>query len=678
MYNFADMESLKIVVLSLAIACSFVASTEADPLNEPDTSYLLDDLGGQTRIATRTRLRTDYAPGTINILDGDDFLTHGARTVWEALALVPGFEQSLDETGTRQIVVRGVGKVYSSGAIKILVNDVAINSELMGLANPVLSMPVEQVERIEVIRGPGSAIYGESAYMGVINVITRKHGQSLFAASGSYGMAAAGGVYSSENLEAGLNFNLNLAGWKADGGGFAGQDMLYLHGQGALSNAPGPINDKQNYRSALFGLEYQKFSLSALWLEDRAGDHYGIKTTLPPDEKRIVSTHRHRAIELKQAVEFSPALQAEFKLGWQDFSHIRDRLYLGPGASYDPSIEGPVWLNRDYRENRLTAGADLAWEQGKHTLLLGWGLNRTEIDSASWNWNYPYWDIGPSFIDTSMKRIVNSLTLQDEYRVSDSVTVTAGVRHDHYSDLGNSTTPRLAAVWQVMPGHIIKAQYAEAFRAPTFYESMYGNNPPDFDNHLRPETVATTELGYLYKGTRSNAGVTLFHSDLRNLIVFDENRGYVNTQGAMTQGVELEGRHWLNRDLKLSGNLTWLDTKDDSTGSAIPGAGRWLANAGLEYRAGENLDFGIQLRHVGERGRQPGDSRTSLAGYQVTDVSVRLSNVASTKGLSLRAGIRNLFDRDVRYPSMSTAQEIYTDDYPRGARQWWTLLSYSF
>ncbi|MFH1495396.1 MAG: TonB-dependent receptor [Pseudomonadota bacterium] len=661
-------------ILCFTLTLSFSQIAVAEDIT---SSYLLDDLGDQTTIATRTKLRVDYAPGTINILQSDDLMTQGARTVWEALALVPGFEESIDETGTRQIVVRGVGKSYSSGAIKMMVNDIALNSELMSLANPVLNMVMEQVERIEVIRGPGSAIYGESAYMGVVNVITRKHGQRLFAATGNYGVLAGGGMMSYDNAETGLSYNLNLAGWKADGGGKAGQDQLFLDGMGNLSNAPGSVNDKLDYRSALFGLNYRKTTLSALWLEDGAGDHYGINNILPPDEKRIVTRHRHRALEIKQGVEFTPALQAEFKLGWQDFTHTRDRLYLAPGDSYDPAIDGPVWLSRDYKENRLTAGADLAWEQGRHTLLLGWAFNQSSIDSANWNWNYPYYDIGPSFIRTSMERTINSFTAQDEFRVNPSFTLTAGLRHDHYDDIGNSTTPRLAAVWQMIPRHIIKAQYAEAFRAPTFYELHNGGQPAD----IRPETVATSELGYIYKGDSSRAGITLFHSALKNLIIFvdtDSYIGYSNSSGAISQGVELEGEHWVTRDLKFSGNLTWLETRDKTTNQPISGAGHWLANAGLEYRASKDLAFGIRLREVGDRSREAGDLRPTLGGYNVTDISARLFNLANTRGLTLRAGIRNVFEQDVRYPATSIHNGIYPDDYPRGSRQWWAMLSYSF
>lgn len=661
-----------IIGFTLSIALGHGAAA-ADNLS----SGILEDLGEQTSIATRTKLYADYAPGTINILHGDDLMTQGARSVWEALALVPGFEQSIDETGTRQIIVRGVGKSYSSGAIKILVDDIPLNSELMSLANPVLNMPVEQVERIEVIRGPGSATYGESAYMGVVNVVTRKQGNRVFLGAGSAQLLAGGGLMSFANEDTGLNFHLNMAGWKAQGIGQAGRDQLYADGFGSLSNAPGAINDKQDNRTALLGLNFRKFTLSALWLEDGEGDHYGINNILPPDEKRIVTHHRHRALEFKQAADIAPALQAEFKLGWQDFTHNRDRLYLGPGASYDPAIEGPVWLSRDYREKRLTAGADLAWEGNRHTLLLGWTFNQSEIVTGSWNWNYPYYDIGPSFIDVGMKRTVNSFSAQDEFRVNPYFTLTAGMRHDHYDDLGSSTTPRLAAVWQIAPRHIIKAQYAEAFRAPTFYELYNGGQ----STNIGPETVSTSELGYIFKGDGGRGSMTLFHSDLKNLIVFVDSSdyiGYSNRSGAMSQGIELEGERWVTRNLKFSGNLTWLNTRDESASKPIPGAGHWLANAGLEYRVSRDLAFGVRLREVGERSREVGDTRSTLGGYRVTDISARLFNVANTRGLTLRAGIRNVFKQDVRYPAVSMQQGIYPDDYPRGARQWWTLASYSF
>lgn len=650
-------------ILSFALTLAFSNAAVAEDL----TSSMLEDLGEQTSIATRTKLRVDYAPGTISILHSDDLMAHGARTVWEALALVPGVEMSMDETGTRQVLVRGIGRTYSSGNIKLLLNDVAMNSELLSLANPLLNMPVEQVERIEVIRGPGSVMYGESAYMGVVNVITRKQGQRVFGALGSRGAVAGGGVLALTDAERQLDMSLNVAAWKQDGGGLhAGEDATYPEGfPPGSTNAPGLANDKYDYKSALFNLNFQKFSLSAQWLEDGAGDHFGINSYLPPNERRIVTRQRHRSLELRQALEFTPALQGELKFGWQDFSHKRDNLYAAPPSYY---------LNRDYKENRLWAGADLAWEKDQHTVLMGLSLNQIDIASASWGANFPL--PYPNWIDSSMKRTINSFNVQDEFRINKQLTLTAGLRHDRYNDVGNSTTPRLAAVWQAAPGHVFKAQYAKAFRAPTFYELRFGDQ-------IKPETISTRELGYTYRQGGGLAQITAFDSTLKQQIIFDENSGYLNlADTSSSRGLELEGERWLGSALKIDGNLTLIRTKDKSTGQPVPGAASRLFNLGMEWHPASEFTVDLRLRHVGPRHREVDDLREKLAGYNTVDLTTTAFNYG-TRGLTLRAGIKNLLDKTVKVPSTIDTSAYpapnYREDMPMiEGRIAWAQLTYSF
>lgn len=646
------------------ILCLFsLFSNQAISAESLDLPGLSEMDGLQTSIATRTRLNIDYAPGTVNILFGEDLLSKGARIVWEALALVPGFESAIDETGTRQILVRGVGRTYSSGNIKILLNDIGQNSELLSLANPVLNMPLEQVERIEVIRGPGSAIYGQSAYVGVVNVITRKQGQRVFAALDEKGSTAGGGVFSFADPARQLDLSLNLAGWKREGGSLhAGEDANFVEGTPELSNAPGKANDKRDFRSALLNFNYQKFSLTAQWAEDGTGDYYGINGYLPPDQRRIVTSQRHRSVEARQAVDFAAGLQGEFKLGWGDFTHIRDRLYTGGG-----------YMSRYYREDRLTAGANLAYEAGPHTLLLGWGFDRIEIAEASWTY-------ADNWVNPGKQRIVSSFTAQDEFRANDALTITAGLRSDRYDDVGSSTTPRLAAVWQVIPGHLVKAQYAEAFRAPTFYEQRFGSN-------IQPETITTREVGYIFKTAGSHAAITLFDSTMKHLIVLDESiPAYLNyAQDSQSRGVELEAEHWLASQLKIDGNLSLIRTDDHATGQPVPGAASRLLNLGVGWNAGKDTALDVRLRHVGPRHREQTDARDKLASYTTVDVTAKLFNLGY-RGLTVRGGIKNLFDREVKVPAViDTSSTLtpqganYRDDMPMSdGRGVWVQATYSF
>lgn len=658
-------KSAKILSLALSLALSHDALAAEDL-----TSSMLEDLGQQTRIATRTKLNVDYAPGTISILQSDELLSRGARTVWEALALVPGFEMSMDETGNRQVLVRGVGRTYSSGNIKLLLNDVALNSELLSLANPLLNMPVEQVERIEVIRGPGSVIYGESAYMGVVNVITRKQGQRVFGALADKDTAAGGGVLALNDAGRQFDMNLNVAGWKRDGGGLrAGEDAGYAEGFGALSNSPGVANDKYDYKSALFNLNLRKFSLTAQWLEDGAGDHFGINSYLPPSEQRIVTRQRHRSVEARQLFALSDELQAEFRLGWGDFTRQRDRMFLYPVGVFDPYY----YMDLNYREQRVNAALDVAWEKGHNTWLMGWVFNKIDVEEANSKFNGE-----PSFdwLDLSQKRLITSFTLQDQFRATDTLTFTAGLRHDRYNDVGSSTTPRLAAVWQAAPGHVLKAQYAEAFRAPTFYELRYGDQ-------IKPETVATRELGYTYRQGGGLARVTVFDSSLRQQIIFDETAGYFNLAGASSsRGLELEFERWLSPALKMDGNLALIRTEDYNTGQPTPGAASRLLNLGMEWHPASEYTLDLRLRHVGPRQREVGDLREKLAGYNTVDLTATAFNFAS-RGLTLRAGIKNLFNQTIKVPSTIDIYAYpapnYRDDLAMTqGRSAWVQATYSF
>ena len=111
-------------------------------------------------------------------------------------------------------------------------------------------MPVEQVDRIEIIRGPGSTIHGEFALLGVVNIITRKQPNRISSSLGSYDTYGSSGIFSWSDPNRDFSLNLNLAGWKTDGANNeTGSDTLYGMGKESVSYAPGPTNEKMDYGS---------------------------------------------------------------------------------------------------------------------------------------------------------------------------------------------------------------------------------------------------------------------------------------------------------------------------------------------------------------------------------------------------------------------------------------------
>jgi iron complex outermembrane receptor protein len=686
MPSFRRLKLIALLCAQFIGAGTVSADTAFPPDEQQEMELLLSLLQEQTSIATKTRLNADYVPGMVTVLRGSELEGGGARTVWDSLARVPGIELSIEESGRKQIVVRGIGRTYASGNVKIMLNGVPMNSAQTAGANPVLNLPIEQVERLEVIRGPGSAVHGEFAYAGVINVITRQDDGRLYGRLGSNAYRGGGGHASHRSEDGRFAIGLNLAGWQGDGAEVsAGNDALYLEGGCGLSglepcagysNAPGPSNEAEAGRSVILSSHYRDFSLLAQWLEDGYGDHFGINEYLPPDEKRIVTRNTRQGVELRQGFAPAEKTEAEVYFGWQENRERKDDLFIGNAGVYADS-GAPYVVDSRYRERRLNGGGDLRLHAGEqHELLFAFNAAWLEATEFEQRWGQQGGMMMPfsGTITEGMNRHINSLTLQDEYRPGDSLTITAGLRHDEYSDVGASTTPRLAAVWRLSREHILKAQFAEAFRPPTFYEIGGALGA------IEPSTSRTLELGYIYKGVGNEWRLSLFRTHLKDLIVFHLdpvdwwNSGYINADGARLHGAELEWEYRLGRGFDIAANFSYLQSRDDNTGEPIAGSSDWLGNLDLSYRPTHDRLFNLHYRYVSETYREPADSRPALNGYTTLDATLSLLDLWR-KGVTLRLGVTNLQDADVRYPA---PPDSYPGDRPRAGRQWWASVAYAF
>ncbi len=231
------------------------AGIEAD-LDE-EFKWLQEESVVMTEIATRTKMDADLVPGMVTVLLGKDLKARGIRTVFEALSLVPGLNTYLNTIGDNRVSVRGIGGSFFSGNLKLMLDDLVMNDILAAAGYGIYEIPVEQVDRIEIIRGPGSVIYGEFAYAGVINVKTRKKGNRINSLckgdKDSLYRYDGGGTLTYANPEKELSFSLNLAGSKSDGPDIkAGTDRVYSGFAGlrlddysyapALQTAPGKIS----------------------------------------------------------------------------------------------------------------------------------------------------------------------------------------------------------------------------------------------------------------------------------------------------------------------------------------------------------------------------------------------------------------------------------------------------
>jgi outer membrane receptor for ferrienterochelin and colicins len=652
----------------------------AQPASAPDArDELLALLTEQTELATKTRLNADYVPGIIDILRGEELAARGARTVWDALGFVPGINPVMDQLGHRRVVVRGLGAIgdgWVSGYLKVLLNGVPVNTAERGLADPIFFIPIAQVERIEVIRGPGSALHGEHAVAGVVNVVTQEQSR-LFLFGGSHGELGGGTVLDASGGD--VRLSLNLGAWRSDGADvLTGPDMLHQRGLADASYAPGPANEGSVARNAIARAGYGGLSLLAQWTEAELGDHFGVNYALPPQHDRLVERSSMRMLEGRYRLQWSGG-GLDLYAGDRDYRLRKDDLFAVPSEVFGVAGGPDVVVDVAYREQRRYWGADLSWQIGRHRLLLGAEQVEIRVKEASQPDNLGFDPATGSFqvleekiarpysVPLGTTRRIDSLLLQDEIRISDDLSVTGGLRYDGYRGMENGLSPRLAAVWRFSEERVVKAQYGRAFRPPTLLETARG------DPELRPVTIDTIELGYIRKLPLGEWRATLAHSELSDIIVFRPVAPFfVNADSARICSLELEGNRRVGARARLWAALAYTDTELDPRSEPFPGTSRWLGRLGARYALTPTLAAHAEYRHVSGFTRQTEDPREDAPGYDVVDLTL---TAQPGGGLVVRAGIANLLDRDVRYPAFMTSVVSYPDDLPRPGRTWWLQVS---
>jgi len=661
-----------------------------------DFDKLLMILNKYTNIATKTKMNSEFVPGIVTIFSRQEMESRGLVTVKDVLAVVPGIEISMDAVGYRQIIVRGISESLASGNTKIMINNISVNDNISNNAEIIMDMPVENLERIEIIRGPGSALHGEFAYTSVINIITINQENNFFINAGSNNSYSGGCHFFWKSPDEDFRLNMGLVGFKTDGANIkTGQDILYGMGFGDISYAPGLTNEKRNYSSGIMSFAYKNVSFIVHYISANMGSHFNSSYALMPDTGKTVFHKNAIITESKQDFDITPQLHLITKQGWMNVSYKDKNVLL-----YPPGFAGyyPDGMQATYftREKRFNLGFDFSYSGLKyHKILFGYSFSDIELSNVYGELNFnpltfeplPYVrcfnDEKYDALPVGQKRRLQSAIIQDEYNATKKITCTSDLRFDSYSDAGSTFTPRFAAVYRINSNHIIKSQYASAFRPPSFME-MYLKNTPGLEGNsdIKPSTIDTYELCYIYKNINILGKVTLYHSELDKIIV-NENGKYFNSGEANVFGTEIEFNHPLGKMCMLNTNFSILRSEDKKTNETIPGAANFLANAALIFNPKRNISFSILYRHTGKRTRAWNDIREDLSAFNIVDFSVGIYNLG-LKGLKIRAGINNLLDNDVRFPAPLSQDQMgniiftYPDDFPRPGREFWFKTSYTF
>jgi len=651
---------------------------------------------GKVKVASGLEQNIETAPAVTTLITSQDIEATGARTLDEALNMVPGLHVGRRGAGYGYIyTMRGI-HTNPSPEILVLLNGIPTKKPDDGRTE-INKLPASMIQRIEVIRGPGSALYGADAFAGVINVITKVakdiQGTEIGTRIGSFasvdGWIAHGKQYGAVDLAAILEWN------QSDGSNSLVEEdaqTLLDHKFGThASLAPGPLNT-----------QYNKLQLH---LDASLGKHWRWRGNLQQNRDIGVGLGYAQALDPKAKPDgsgfntdlsyhnanFSRNFEVNFQLSYQFHEGSGEYILYPPGAFGGYFPEGFLW-NAGLKSHQTRLEANTLYRGwADHTLRMGAGWQHSQLHDVTEqrNWGvdlasgmpYPLGHIvdfskdTEAFLPSSTRRNL-FVYVQDSWAISDAWELTVGGRYDNFSDFGNTTNPRLALVWKATPSLTSKLLYGRAFRAPTFTE-LHFNNPllALGNSHLKPEIIDTLELAWDWRAaTNLHLAANLFQYQIKDKIGFPGGQiQYANYGNWNGKGFELEARWKFSQYTALLCHYAYQNSKDEMD-NPIADALQQSAYIRLDWMLHPNWFLDINTRWIADRPRAVNDWRSTMNDDIITDLTVRYKNLKSNWNFAV--GVRNLFNEATYEPT--TVNMGVTHDLPLTKRELFGEIRYKF
>lgn len=531
---------------------------------------------------------------------------------------------------TTNISIRGSGGQHTL----VLVNGIRIGSQAGSGGASWETIPLSQIDRIEIVAGPASSMYGSDAIGGVVQIFTIK-GRG----AARLDLGAAAGSYGTRRADAGLSgssgaFDYALGATTEYGEGFQ------------------IVTDPESFNFNPYAAGYHKHSASA-----RLGAQ----------------------LDAADRVEY-------FGL----FSHLETNFNAFDPASLgfekeDQTAQKLSWL-RDWSKDVST---QLAYSESRAKLDDVTDFYRTETRERTWSidgsWRtlpgqqllFAFDHLEDRLTDNSLTPSAGAASRHDEGAAlgylwqQGPFDAQAHYRHDEDSEFGGVDTGSLGLGWHVTPAIKLVALAGNSFRAPTIYQNTSGYGPLSVPGgqSLRPESGHSVELGVHYDDATTSASVTAWRNRVDDLIDFQDSTNcltndfgcYVNVQRALLRGLSFKGQV-AAAGVDWTGSLTWQDPEDQTTGKLLPRRARVFGSLRAQAPVGA-VTLGGTLVYSGKRFNDAANT-TPLGAYTIANFDV---SYALTRELKLQANLDNAFDR--RYETAA--------GYAQAARTWLVGLRYT-
>lgn len=626
----------------LCAAISVIPAFGDDPPGAgPANGSSSSDLSGadlesllNTKVITASKFSENVsgAPGVIRVVTKDELNRFGGLTLREILERVPGLTGSTASFTDRSLIsARGDQTQINGGHILFLINGRPTREILEGgiISDLLEAFPVSILERIEVIEGPGSVLYGSDAFSAVVNLITQKATNDELVVTGEGGPSDAAATSGNVFVKQG---DLNVAG--------AGQFHQYpdwgtpvTTGYTGTENALIPDRSKGGY----LGLDYKGLSVMSSFTDWTTAYLEGVVGI------------------------------ARWRRGFADVGY-----HLKPSSQWD--------MNFNFTYTRVTFNAESSipfMSRDSYDALGEWSNEVTlgDRDRVTFGTLYDYihgvemfYGETPAVAISRGSRPDGAFYAQDDHELTESIKLIGGFQANKVENIALNVVPRGGLIWTPTSRWSVKALYSQAFRAPSLNETGIDYIPPPSiggpsligNPKLVPEKVATTDVELRYQGNRFEGGVNYFHSHQTNIIVLANQTTagtYENLGSATFDGAEGEGKYYFQKYFYFTGSAAYqFNVSGSSGGGPITPIPNFGAKAGVSYESSNGLTVGLFDTYEGSvSGGYSEAVNPKPTAYSLLNANFRLElskflHTGHAAGLALVAHAENLTNTQVWLP----------------------------
>ncbi len=615
-------KSLSSLVFFLA---GSLAIAQAPPATDLE-SELLAILDTPVTVAGKKAQKISEAPAIISVITAEDLRNQGVTSVAEALSLLPGINLTETSFGYTSVSIRGNLQAHYNNKWLFMLNDHPMFEPVTGDSS-FSGVPLSQIKRIEVLRGPGSAMYGTNAFTGVVKIITfdGQEGDALSASAkgGSFGTYGAEGRYA---VNAGkLRLSFGATAEKSDGYPF----KVNLDENGRS----GEIPYKNDLYNALLSMTYGDWKLNLGGFKNKKSK-FGLIPTLVSTGDRTTDGYyldSGYSWKLSEKADVSvygyyDSLKKDDLMGWYPPAWAQQQASVGgpenatyQGTKYGFTVQSGYQFTQDWR---LTAGLFGEFQK-----------------TGPYEWRKPDGTFS-AFRTSAWLGDFDSNTkggyLQMDGRLGQYFAVVSGVRYTQSSVYGSSLSPSVGLVYNATPKLTFKALYGTGSRDPNFFELYVATaNVVNGNAALKPEKVKSYELGMDYMMGSNSLRLNAFSADTNDLIsrsllapagVNGNTRPtpqYGNIQGQKLSGIEGEikgsffagERHFVNISF-----LQGTEKKDTSDVIFIP---KMLGNLGVNLTLAKGLTLSPYLQYVGaKKGTLTNGTPVEVSAYTLANLNL--------------------------------------------------------